>query len=74
MKKKIKNKEKCDIHNIFHNTFTTNAKYQVVAAYCWWQKKKKNYSDIFKQKTKSSLKFRICYKKYCECCTSKKKE
>ena len=35
--------------------------------------KKNNYSDIFKYKTKSSLKFRICCKKYCECCTSKKK-
>ena len=34
--------------------------------------KKNNYSDIFKQKTKSNLKFRICCKKYCECCTSKK--
>ena len=34
--------------------------------------KKNNYSDISKYKTKSSLKFRICYKKYCECCTSKK--
>ena len=34
--------------------------------------KKNNYSDIFKYKTKSSLKFKICCKKYCECCTSKK--
>ena len=34
--------------------------------------KKNNYSDIFKYKTKSSLKFRICCKKYCECYTSKK--
>ena len=34
--------------------------------------KKNNYSDIFKYKTKSSLKFRICYKKYCKCYTAKK--
>ena len=33
--------------------------------------KKNNYSDIFKYKTKSSLKFKICCKKYCEYCTSK---
>ena len=25
-KKKIKEREKCNIHNIFHNTFTTNVK------------------------------------------------
>ena len=37
--KKIKNKEKCNIHNIFHNTFTGNAKYKVVTTCCWWQKK-----------------------------------
>ena len=34
MKNKKKNKEKCNIHNIFHNTFITNAKYQIVTAYC----------------------------------------
>ena len=34
--------------------------------------KKNNYSDIFKYKTKSSLKFRICCKKYCECYIAKK--
>ena len=34
--------------------------------------KKNNYSDIFKQKTKGNLKPRICCKKYCEYCTSKK--
>ena len=32
---------------------------------------KNNYSDIFKQKTKGNLKLKICYKKYCEYCTSK---
>ena len=39
-------------------------------------KKKKNYnnySDIFKYKTKSNLKLKICCKKYYECCISKKK-
>ena len=36
--------------------------------------KKNNYSDIFKQKTKDNLKPRICYKKYCEYYTSKKKK
>ena len=35
--------------------------------------KNNNYNDIFKQKTKSNLKPWICYKKYCECYTSKKK-
>ena len=34
--------------------------------------KKNNYSDVFKQKTRSGLKLRICCEKYCEYCTSKK--
>ena len=34
--------------------------------------KKNNYSNIFKYKTKSNLKFRICCKKYYECYTFKK--
>ena len=34
--------------------------------------KKNIYSDIFKQKIKGNLKPMICYKNYCEYCTSKK--
>ena len=35
--------------------------------------KKNNYNYIFKQKIKENLKPKIYYKKYCKCCTLKKK-
>ena len=66
-KKKKRERQKCYVHNIFHNTFTTNLKQQIII------NGKKIILVMSIIRTSNNLTPRICCEKCCECSTFLKK-